>query len=242
MNVEAYGVLYNVEKAHWWTRVRAQLLRLLMKKYVVKHDHLQILDVGCGTGLNSKLLESFGMVSSLDVSPEALHFCAEQGLKNLYQGEANALPFANGSFDLVIALDVLEHLPDDHGAVQETKRTLKPGGILVCFVPAFSFLWSAHDEYVMHQRRYDKKSLEALFASGWTKKKVSYFNFWLFPLIVALRFTIKLFHLKDKDSFERLSALNAVFYAIFKSELPLLKLVNLPFGVSLLAVYQKSTE
>ncbi|MBI5728701.1 MAG: class I SAM-dependent methyltransferase [Candidatus Magasanikbacteria bacterium] len=242
MNVEAYGVLYKVEKEHWWTRVRARLLRLLVKRYFIHSGNLKILDVGCGTGLNSKLLESFGTVYSLDVSEEALRFCSEQRLKNLYRGEANSLPFGDGNFDLVIALDVFEHLKDDQGATQEIKRVLKPGGIFICFVPAFSFLWSAHDEYLMHQRRYDKKSLEALFVSGWTKNKVSYFNFFLFPPIVFMRFIIKLFKLKDKDSFERLSTLNAVFYAIFKAELPLLRLIDFPFGVSLLAVYQKNTE
>ena len=239
MNIDAYRVLFKVEKEHWWTKVRAQLLSLLVKKFVPLSGDLKILDVGCGTGLNSKLLASFGRMSSLDISEDALHFCAEQGLKNLYKGEANVLPFEDENFDLVIALDVLEHLKDDNGAVLEIRRVLKPCGVFICFIPAFSFLWSAHDEYLMHQRRYNKVSLEKLFDSGWTKKKVSYFNFFLFPLIVVMRVSIKLFRIKDKDSFERLSAFNTIFYTIFKTELPLLKLISLPFGCSLLAIYQK---
>ncbi len=240
MQQEAYQVIYKVEKKHWWFRVRTKLLVMLVKKFFpFKQGDLKILDIGCGTGLNSRTLEKFGTVTSLDNSPHAISFCKEKGLTDLRLGDANHLPFADATFDLVIALDVLEHLKDDQGAVVEIQRVLKKGGVFIAFVPAFSFLWSKHDEYLLHQRRYNQKMLRGLFEGGWNELKVSYFNIILFPLVALMRLAIRYLGLPDKDSFERMPAFNAPFYYIFNTEVFLLPYINLPFGVSLMGVYQK---
>ena len=65
-------------------------------------------------------------------------------------------------FDGVIAMDILEHIPDDQLAVQELARVMKLGASLFVTVPAFPFLWSKHDEKVSHIRRYRKSEIESL--------------------------------------------------------------------------------
>src|SRR6185436_19940449 len=82
-------------------------------------ESLNILDVGCGTGANLEMLSQFGMAEGVDVSAEALEFCRERGLQQVKQGAAEALPYANDSFDLVTGLDVVEHLDDDVAGLKE---------------------------------------------------------------------------------------------------------------------------
>lgn len=241
MRPESFSIFNKVEKYHWWFRVRRELLTLLLKKYYphLYNPKLKILNIGCGTGEESLALRLLGEVYSLDSSSEALEFCRKKGLKNLYQGVAQRLPFGDSFFDLVVSLDVLEHLKDDVSAVNETKRVLKEGGIFICFVPAFLFLWSKQDNVLMHYRRYTQKSLALLFINKWQCLKLTYFNFFLFLPIFLMRIISNFFNLGQKDEVEQLSFLNLVFYKIFKSELLFLRYLNFPFGVSLLGVFQK---
>ena len=71
---------------------------------------LRILDAGCGTGINLKYLQILGDVYGLDISKEALIFSQNRGLHSLICGSADKLPFKNELFDLVLALDVIEHI------------------------------------------------------------------------------------------------------------------------------------
>jgi len=237
----SFEIMNRVEEKHWWFRVRRELLVLLLNKYQIKNQEMSILDVGCGTGLNSVVLSDFGVVSSLDVSVAALDYCRAKGLTNVYSGSAEELPFHDGSFDVVVAMDVLEHLNDDVKAANEIRRVLKNGGLFICFVPAFQFLWSKQDEILMHHRRYTRFSLINLFCNGWQKIRVSYFNSFLFLMILCVRFFERFLRLKQrKDEVEKMSFFNKLFYLIFRSELPILSNFNFPFGVSLLGVFKKT--
>jgi len=240
MRKETFEIINKMEERHWWFRVKRRLVILLLKKYSKNRKDLCILDIGCGTGLVSKALQPFGEIHSLDPSEDALQFCQQKGLQNLHQGTIHNLPFKNQFFDVVIALDVLEHVRDDQGAVNEIKRVLKEGGIFICFVPAFLFLWSKQDEILMHQRRYTCPSLSVLFSTGWQCLKISYFNFFLFPAIFLARIIKNALKSEFKDEAEQLSLLNKIFYQIFKLELKFLPYFSFPFGVSLLAVYKKN--
>lgn len=244
MQNASFQLMRRVEKDHWWWRVRRLLVKQLLKEYFKKTGaEVKILDLGCGIGQTSKMLEGYGEVYSLDASAEAVRYCREIGLKNVLSGDAENLPFADDAFDLVVALDVLEHVQNDAAAVKEIRRVLKKNGLFVCFVPALRALWSEQDEILKHFRRYDKKSFSGLFAGGWITEKISFFNFFLFFPVFVWRTVLKLSGKKQKkDEAEKFSFLNKVFYFIFRSESPVLKIINLPIGVSILGVVRKITD
>lgn len=236
----SFEIMRKREAKHWWFRGRTYLLILLLKNYFKNQINLKILDVGCGTGLNSQAMADFGEVFSLDASSEALSYCRQKGLSNLYHGRLENLPFNDNCFDLVVALDVLEHIENDRAAVEEINRVLKKGGILISFVPAFKILWSEQDVILKHFRRYTRQSILNLLGNDWQCLKISYFNFLLFPFIFLARFLKNIFGLySQKDELEQLTIFNKLFYFIFSRELFLLKYMNLPYGVSLLGVFRK---
>ncbi|MDQ3037174.1 MAG: methyltransferase domain-containing protein [Myxococcota bacterium] len=161
------------------------------------------------------------------------------------RGSAYALPFADASFDAILALDVLEHLERDRDAARELRRVLAPGGVAIVTVPAFAALWSAHDEALDHHRRYRLAEIEAVLRdAGFAIEHASYYNFFLFPLVasarVAERLRIAITGERDgrADADLRVppAPLNALFGAVLGAERALAPRVRLPFGVSCLVI------
>jgi SAM-dependent methyltransferase len=149
-------------------------------------------------------------------------------------------------FDLVCLFDVLEHVEADEETLAVTKGLLAPAGVAVITVPAFAKLWGPHDEQVHHKRRYERVDLEAkLLRAGFQIRKLSYCNMFLFPAAVAARIADKV---KEKVTRVRSvtgtgmlpAPINRGFSAIFGAERFLLERVDLPIGLSLLAVVQAS--
>jgi SAM-dependent methyltransferase len=128
MQQHTYAIMRKVEDTHWWFAGRRRILKGLLHQIVSESASARprILDVGCGTGANLELLGEFGDAEGVDVSPEALSFCQDRGLKKVHLGAAEKLPFEDKSFDIVTALDVIEHLDDDvagYGAYRTTSAT-----------------------------------------------------------------------------------------------------------------------
>ena len=130
MQPHTYPIMYRVEGSHWWFVGRRRILSSFVRRIIESLNTPQprILDVGCGTGANLEMLAEFGEAEGVDVSREALDFCQTRGLQNVRQGEAEHLPYEDNSFDLVTGLDVVEHLDNDVGGLQEMRRVLRPGG------------------------------------------------------------------------------------------------------------------
>jgi SAM-dependent methyltransferase len=102
--------------------------------------------------------------------------------------DAQRLEFADQTFDVLVASDVLEHLADERVALEEWRRVLAPGGSLLVFVPAFSFLWSEHDVANRHYRRYRLEQLsEVIKDVGFRLERKSYWNALLFPAVALVR-------------------------------------------------------
>src|SRR5579884_2141772 len=138
MNVAEYERMYRLEDTYWWFVGRHGFVEALMRASYGppgRRSDLAVLDVGCGTGAMSEILSRWGRVLSADFSPLALRFSRRRGLRSLVQADAMRLPLASGRFDVAVAMDVLEHLPDDRAAVCELYRVLKPGGRLLVTVP-----------------------------------------------------------------------------------------------------------
>ncbi len=145
MAQHTYPILYQVEESHWWHVGRRRILESFVEEIVAGMDlrgrRPRILDVGCGTGANLEMLQKFGEAEGVDISEDALAFCRERGLPRVRQGAAESLPFEDATFDLVTALDVVEHLDDDTAGLREIRRVLRREGRALLFVPAFMFLW-----------------------------------------------------------------------------------------------------
>src|SRR3989338_4848416 len=236
-----YQTIYDTEVSHWLYRVRRKIVHDLIWKYFPHVRDLKILDIGCGACLLAKELEVYGEVSGLDVSPMAIEFCRERGVLQVVHGSAERIPFGDRSFDLILALDVIEHIEDDRRALQEIYRVLKPGGVAIIFAPAFNLLWGVSDELSNHYRRYTIKELrKKIRESGFEIARLSYFNFFLFVPIALVRLAARLFRLSIESENTIGSALiNSMLYKIFNLESKMLKYINVPFGVSILAVCRK---
>lgn len=240
MDPTAYEVVHELEECHWFFVGRRNILRRLLNRLVEGVDRPRILDVGCGTGAAIGFLERFGEVTSIDVSTAAMEYSRSQQTKRLCQADAEALPFANESFDLVAALDLLEHLENELKGLREVWRVLKVGGHALLVVPAFGFLWSDFDRFSGHHRRYDKAELRRkIEGSGFEVNRLSYFNTLLFPFVWAVRAFknwATRWHTFRSDLEMPVFGLNTVLARIFSLEGALIAAGDLPFGVSLVCV------
>lgn len=253
MQQHTYSIMYEVEGTHWWFAGRRRIIRCFVeeacKRLEQKTDeHRQkdderprILDVGCGTGANLELLAEYGRAEGVDVSPAALAFCRERGLTNVRQGEAEKLPYADGEFDLVTALDVVEHLDDDVAGLREMRRVLRPGGRALLFVPAFMFLWGVQDDVSHHRRRYTLPNLRrVLREAGYEVERATYANLSFFAPILLGRVLMRATGLKPaSENNINVPALNGVLGRVLGAESTLLRRVNFPFGVSALCLARR---
>jgi SAM-dependent methyltransferase len=183
----AYREQFELEDTHWWFEGRRAVIRALLRR-AGTGSNLRLLDAGCGTGRNMLEFDGLGTVQGVDASPDAIEFCHRRGVDAVSEGEIEDLPFADASFDLILATDVLEHLQDDRAAMIELRRVTAPAGRLLATVPAYRWLWSQHDTAHHHFRRYTLRALrERLLATGWEPLAWSYFNSVLLPPIAAVR-------------------------------------------------------
>lgn len=246
MKKELYEQIYKIEQTHWWYVARHRIIFDWVIRALGDYTAPRVVDIGCGTGFNVEYLlnNGYDCVVGLDFSGEALAFCRSRGLSTLVCGDGTSPPLRCGSFDVVLALDLIEHLDDDARGLWEFARLLRPGGSLVVFTPAFNFLWGLQDEVGHHRRRYTARDLRCKVETvGLDVDKLTYANTFLFPLILAGRFLLRLSGsdrrgLGENDLHPRWS--NGLLTAIFSAERPLLRYVNFPFGVSLLCVARKS--
>jgi SAM-dependent methyltransferase len=202
----------------------------------------QILDIGCGTGATMDHLKRFGTVQGIDLFDLPLRFSRQRGHQRVLCASATELPFATASFDLVTALDVIEHLDDDVGGLHEIRRVLKPGAPAVIFVPAFQALWGPNDVQSGHKRRYRLPQLQtAVEAAGLKLEKISYANLAMFAPIWLGRRLLTLLG-KEEQAENRINHpfINGVIAKLFASEAGWLRQHSLPFGVSLVCVMRKA--
>lgn len=178
---------HRVEDGHWWYRGRRRVIDLVLAKLGLPSG-ARILDAGCGSGRNMVELGRLGTVTGIELSPTSVAVARERGVGEVVEGSVLELPFADQSFDLAVSLDVIEHLEDDRGALRELRRTVAPGGALVVTVPAYQWLWSAHDEINHHHRRYNTKMLlQAASEAGWRCELSTHFNSLLLPAAIVMR-------------------------------------------------------
>jgi SAM-dependent methyltransferase len=240
MMEHTYPILFRVEQSHWWHIGRRRILSTFVENICreVTDRRPRILDVGCGTGANLLMLSKYGDAEGVDVSEDALAFCRERGLDKVKLGAAEALPYDAGTFDLVTALDVVEHLDDDLAGLKEMRRVLRPGGRALLFVPTFMFLWGLQDDVSHHRRRYRLSELRrVLEQAGFEIERTTYANITFFLPILFIRKLMRLTGVKaESENNINVPAFNGALGRLFGAESWILRYTNLPFGVSGLCV------
>ncbi len=237
MERAAYREMADLDQRHWWYRARRTILADLIRREAMPPPGARILEIGCGTGHNLEMLGRFGSVDAIELDDESRALAERRLGREIMSARLPELEGVPGDYDLVAALDVIEHIDDDHGAVAAIAGKLKGGGKFLMTVPAHPWMWSAHDTVNHHKRRYSKASLRQLIEGSPLKlQKIGYFNSLLFPLAVAERVASKARGKDDADVKLPSAPLNAGLQTIFAAERHLVGRLPLPPGLSLFAV------
>ena len=229
------------DEQHWWYRGRRRVLRAALDRLPLPADP-RLLDAGCGSGRTLDLLSDYGRTSGVDLSGQAVDTARRRGHPDVQVAAVEHLPYADGAFDVVTCLDVIEHTRDDHATLSELFRVTAPGGFLVVTVPAYQALWSWHDEVNLHFRRYDRWSLRAAAtAAGWELERDTYFN----GLLLLPAATVRLAQRRRRahprsDLALTPPALNGVLELPLRLESRLVAFgARIPAGLSLLAILRR---
>jgi SAM-dependent methyltransferase len=235
---------FDAEERHWWYRGRRRVLAAVLDGLALPAG-IRILDAGCGSGRNMADLALRGTVAGVELASPSLDVARERGVGEVWAGSLEEpLPFGDGSFDLAVALDVLEHLRDDAPAWHELARVVAPGGRLVVTVPQYAWLWGEHDVLSHHHRRYTRALLvERARPAGWSAERLTAFNSTLLPAVAAARFAQRLRRREQpSDDLARTpqGAVNAALERVLAAEAAWIgRGRDLPAGVSLLAVLRR---
>jgi len=234
----------DIEAGHsssFWVRAKEDLTHRLLSKTLKKNkkvSNLKILNLGAGTGEDLEILNKFGDVYVIDINKKALDLIKEGQYVEKKVCDACNLIYSDNFFDVVISLNVFEHIDKDRLAIKEAYRVLKKRGYLIFLVPAFQFLYSSHDKALEHKRRYSKKILRNIL-SQFEELELNYWNFFLFLPIATLR-------LKNKNSEPKIDVpnlpffLDNLFFGLLKTENFLIKNNFLfPFGLTIIGIYRK---
>ena len=243
MQAHHYPIIYEVEESHWWYVGRRKIIQTFVERICSSLDNPnpRILDVGCGTGANLKMLGLYGQAEGVDISEQAVEFCKRRGLGTVKLGAIEDLPFEDQSFDIVTALDVIEHLDDDAAGLQEMRRVLRPGGTLLLFVPAFMFLWGVQDDVSHHRRRYRLPALRRLLEEGgFEVEKATYANITFFMPVLLVRTFMRWLGIRAATEYGiNIKKMNTPLSRIIAAERVFLTRGSFPFGVSALCVARR---
>lgn len=230
-----------IEQNHFWFLGRRVLVLSLMKRFI-PNKVTTLLDVGCGTGFNLQYWDNFAdNVIGLDrlAGYSAHHQVPEKPLQTVVS-DVCALPVQPSSADAAVALDVLEHVPDEF-MLSEVNRSLITGGLFFVTVPAIEWLWSSRDEAAGHLRRYNKRSLRTVIEKAGFE--VLYLNFYqclLFPLVALSRVIGRsgesTSHMEETPGV----VVNKILSWITQFEVKMTRMgVRFPLGSTLVAVMRK---
>lgn len=228
----AFKLLSSMEGS-WWYRGRAAAVRAAAAR-VAWRPAKSSLDFGAGFGgMHDTLAALSEQVYAFEPDAAAAQSCRGRGYAEVFENTDTAL---GRTYDMIALFDVLEHIERDVAFLIRARDALAPGRYLAITVPAFPFLWSAHDVNHHHFRRYTKTTLRAaLESSGFSVEYMSYWNTALFIPAALMR----LLGRTGEGSLAMPRALNAIFYAIVRTEAALMRASPLPLGTGLVAIARK---
>ena len=221
---------------HWWFESRKNIIEKTLLNNIKKK--INILDYGAGSGVNVDMLCKFGKVNIFEPHKQTAKY-----LKKKYSGKKCKIlkKISNQKYDLIVLADVLEHIKKDKNKIKELARKLKKNGKILITVPAYKILFTKKDVILGHYRRYTINEIKNIFKK-FKIKKLSYFNFFLFfPISISLIF-YKILKSDFIDSVETKPnfLINSLLYSIFNFESKIINILNFPFGISILGVFEKN--
>jgi SAM-dependent methyltransferase len=224
-----------LNRRHWWWRAREGYLLALLRELRPPDGTARILDVGCGDGQLLDKLAPWGAAEGLETDRATL--TRDSARRKIHVGPFDETFGAPGSFDLVLFLDVLEHLPEPVAALQRARTLLAPGGRIVLSVPAFPALWTSHDDLNHHYLRLTRRSLGAWADAATLQVASARYLFWTVALGKVLQVQLERFRTPTaKVPAIPPAPLNALALLIARLDLWSCRLLPAPFGSSLVAV------
>lgn len=241
MNIVEYNRMAERERSYWWHVGRLEIIDAWLQKWVKPKKNAKILNVGCGTGGTLSTIEKYGKIQNVDVSDEAIKFMEKSGYK-VDKVKDHKLPYKDGSYDLVVAFDVLEHIEHHEEALAEWTRVLKKGGTVMFTIPAYQWLWSDHDVSLHHYRRYTKSMIKDIVPEDGTIQRISYYIVFSLPMIVGFRFLNKILRRKTDSETSYVNVpdfINNLFISLLRAEASAHKIMTFPAGTSLITIIRK---
>lgn len=243
MELREYRRLREEEERYWWHVGRRALLAAMLRKDVDPDPARCGLDIGCGTGSNFAILRPYGRFFGTEINREAWGPGSSRPPRPVALARGEALPFADRSFGLVTMFDVLEHVGPEDRFLTEVRRVLRPGGLLLASVPAYMCLWGDHDVSLHHHRRYVRRTLEdSLERNGLRPRRVTYAMASILAPVAVVRRTSRWLPRGGGPRSSYLPTpepLNALLAAALRLEALWLRVGNLPFGTSVLALAER---
>lgn len=241
MDSQIYQEMMKIENKHWWFVARRSILDKVIESLSLP-ESAEILEAGCGTGGNLAMLKRHGKVCAMELNETARAFANNLNLAPVKSGcLPDHIPFADQQFDLIVLLDVLEHLEEDTSSLQTLSAKLKPSGWLLVTVPAFPWMWTKQDQLLHHKRRYVQSNLrQVVNSAGYNIKLTSYFNFFLFPVIAGIRLLLSLLNKEVNETGMPPQPINQMLTLLFSWERYFINRLSFPFGVSLLLLAQRN--
>ena len=234
------------EPTHFWFRGFRAYVAPVVREIAAGRRDLRMIDCGCGTGYNLKtLLQPYGRAFAFDMTPDALQRARASG-GSLVRADMEHIPFRSDSFDLVTSFNVVHSVADDHKALREMSRVLKPGGYVVMNVTALNLLRGEHSDVWGEQRRYTLQSGARLVEdAGLEAVRIAYMFASLVPMILAVRTVQRVLRplrepSGDADLTVPAAPVNAILSGLVRGEAALARRLPMPFGSSLLMVARKT--
>jgi SAM-dependent methyltransferase len=226
------------DQIHWWYVARRKILAALIAREAELPKDARILEIGCGTGHNFEMLKTFGRLDALEVDEGARTLARTRLGHEVGDAPLPGLPgVPDGCYDLIALLDVLEHVDNRAESLRSIAGKLTPNGRILITVPAYQWMWSAHDLAHHHKLRYSKKGLRRdAEAAGLKVRKLGFFNSLLFPIAASVRLLGKLAGRTSSDDQVPPRPLNFLFEKIFGLERHVIGRMPFPAGVSLFAL------
>jgi len=240
---------YRAEQRHFWFHGFRQFIRPLLAEATAGLARPRLLDCGCGTGANLRLLDEFGVAFGFDLTWRGLEFARQSGRAGVAQASVTAIPVASAAVDVVTSFDVLYCLPDpaERVAIAEMHRVLRPGGALIVNSAAFDMLHGDHSVLGGEVRRYTRSRLrQALESGGFSVVRMTYTNAVLFPLLATVRAVQRLRGPSPADQshgdfFVPPAPINALLAGALSLEARLVAAgMNMPVGSSVLCLARKA--